>query len=79
MKVYVKNRYDLLHLKSLMKILLRDFTHSKIEETENGFKVRNLGENFECELAEIEKYVVKEIVNDEAQDKLGRIMEILDE
>lgn len=79
MKVYVKSRYDLFHLKSLMKILLINFTLPKIEETENGFKIWNIGENFECELAEIEKYDVKEIVNGEAQNKLDRIAEILRE
>lgn len=79
MTVYVDNEYSKHLFRGIMRALVRDYPPAKVTDTTSGFKVEGLGIEFHCIMKNIELFKVKEVVNDEAQNKLDRIREILNE
>lgn len=78
MKVYVDNRYDLLQLKGLMHILLKDYKDVEFVRLDDGFKILNTGTSFEVRIAQP---IIKEVEIDPSvlREKLNMISSCVEE
>lgn len=85
MTLIVKNEYDFITFRNLMRESIHNFPNAHIEEFTDPdtnhltFRILNLGIYIECQL--IPEYITqyKEVYYDRTLDKLERIREILDE